>query len=191
MLSPYRVFDLTDSRAALGPLILAGLGADVIKIEPPGGCTSRTEPPLDSAQPAGLQSLRFHALNRTKRSIELDLDAASGRADFLRLVAGTDFLFENAEPGATAARDLGFERLRSVNPTLVYVAVTPFGQDGPYATHLATDLTLAAMGGMMALNGDADRRPVRITVHVGPAKEKNQFTDPPRGRSLNDATQLI
>ena len=164
MLSPYRVLDLTDSRAALGPLILAGLGADVIKIEPPGGCTSRTEPPLDSAQPAGLQSLRFHALNRAKRSIELDLDAASGRADFLRLVAGADFLLENAEPGAMAARDLGFERLRSVNPTLVYVAVTPFGQDGPYATHLATDLTLAAMGGMMALNGDADRRPVRITV---------------------------
>ena len=63
-----------------------------------------------------------------------------------------------------AARGLGFEALRAVNPRLVYVATTPFGQDGPYARHLATDLTLAAMGGMMALNGDADRRPVRITV---------------------------
>jgi crotonobetainyl-CoA:carnitine CoA-transferase CaiB-like acyl-CoA transferase len=164
MLSPYRVLDLTDSRAALGPLILAGLGADVIKVEPPGGCRSRLEPPLDPTQPPGLQSLRFHALNRGKRSVELNLDRESGRDEFLRLVAGADFLFENAAPGAMAARGLGFERLRAVNPTLVYVAVTPFGQDGPYAEHRATDLTLAAMGGMMTLIGEPDRRPVRITV---------------------------
>jgi crotonobetainyl-CoA:carnitine CoA-transferase CaiB-like acyl-CoA transferase len=164
MLSPYRILDLTDSRGALGPLILAGLGADVIKVEPPGGCPSRAEQPLDPAQPVGLQSLRFHALNRGKKSVELDLDSAGGRADFHRLVAGADFLFENAEPGAMARRGLGFEQLREVNPRLVYVATTPFGQDGPYARHLATDLTLAAMGGMMALIGEPDRRPVRITV---------------------------
>jgi crotonobetainyl-CoA:carnitine CoA-transferase CaiB-like acyl-CoA transferase len=164
MLSPYRVLDLTDSRAELGPLILAGLGADVIKIEPPGGSASRQEPPLDAALPAGRQSLRFHALNRGKRSVVLDLASAAGRADFARLVAGADFVVENAAPGSMAARGLGFEALRVINPRLVYVAVTPFGQDGPYAHHLATDLTLAAMGGMMALNGDADRRPVRITV---------------------------
>ena len=164
MLSPYRILDLTDSRGALGPLILAGLGADVVKVEPPGGCPSRSEPPLDPRQPAGLRSLRFHALNRGKRSVELDLDGASGRAEFHRLVAAADFLFENAEPGAMAARGIGFEQLRAVNPSLVYVATTPFGQDGPYAKHLATDLTLAAMGGMMALIGEPDRRPVRITV---------------------------
>ena len=63
-----------------------------------------------------------------------------------------------------AARGIGFEQLREVNPRLVYVATTPFGQDGPYACHLASDLTLAAMGGMMALNGERDRPPVRITV---------------------------
>jgi crotonobetainyl-CoA:carnitine CoA-transferase CaiB-like acyl-CoA transferase len=164
MLSPYRVLDLTDSRAALGPLILAGLGAEVIKVEPPGGCPSRAEQPLDPEQPAGLQSLRFHALNRGKKSVELDLDSTSGRADFQRLVAGADFLFENDEPGAMTRRGLGFEQLREVNPRLVYVATTPFGQDGPYARHLGTDLTLAAMGGMMALLGEPDRRPVRITV---------------------------
>jgi crotonobetainyl-CoA:carnitine CoA-transferase CaiB-like acyl-CoA transferase len=164
MLSPYRVLDLTDSRAELGPLLLAGLGADVVKVEPPGGSSSRLEPPLDPSLPLGLQSLRFHALNRGKRSVVLDLDGASGRAAFERLVASADFLFENAEPGAMAARGIGFEQLREVNPRLVYVATTPFGQDGPYARHLATDLTLAAMGGMMALNGERDRRPVRITV---------------------------
>jgi crotonobetainyl-CoA:carnitine CoA-transferase CaiB-like acyl-CoA transferase len=164
MLSPYRVLDLTDSRAELGPFILAGLGADVIKVEPLGGSVSRLEPPLDRTLPLGLQSLRFHAFNRGKRSVALDLDREPGRSQFLRLVAGADFLFENAAPAAMAARGLGFEALRTVNPRLVYVAITPFGQDGPYAHHLATDLTLAAMGGMMALNGDADRRPVRITV---------------------------
>ncbi len=164
MLSPYRVVDLTDARAELGPLILAGLGADVIKVEPPGGSASRREPPLDPALPAGLQSLRFHALNRGKRSVVLDLEREDGRARFRRLVASADFLFEDAPPGAMAERRLGFAALREVNPRLVYVAVTPFGQDGPYAAHAATDLTLAAMGGMMALNGDADRRPVRITV---------------------------
>lgn len=161
MLNPYRVLDLTDARAELGPLMMAGLGADVVKVEPPGGSPARREPPLGHD---GLGSLRFHALNGGKRSVVVNLESDDGRARFEQLVASADFLFENAEPGAMAARGLGFDRLREVNPRLVYVAVTPFGQDGPYAKHLATDLTLAAMGGMMALNGDADRRPVRITV---------------------------
>ena len=164
MLEPYRVLDLTDSRAELGSLILAGFGAAVIKVEPPGGSASRREPPFAPDLPADVASLRFHALNRGKRSVVVDLDSEAGRERFRGLVAAADFLFENAEPGAMAARGLGFEVLRRVNPRLVYVAVSPFGQDGPYARHRATDLTLAAMGGMMALNGDADRRPVRITV---------------------------
>ena len=84
MLSPYRVLDLTDSRAELGPLLLAGLGAEVVKVEPPGGSASRREPPLDPRLPPGLQSLRFHALNRGKRSVVLDLESASGRAAFER-----------------------------------------------------------------------------------------------------------
>ena len=80
------------------------------------------------------------------------------------LVATADFVFENAGPGAMAGRGLGFAALCDARPDLVYVAISPFGQDGPYAHHLATDLTLAAMGGAMALNGEPDRRPVRITV---------------------------
>ncbi|HZR83598.1 MAG TPA: CoA transferase [Candidatus Binatia bacterium] len=164
MLSPYRVLDLTDSRAELGPLVLAGLGAEVIKVEPPGGSASRREPPLADGLPPGLASLRFHAQNRGKKSVLLDLESRAGRERFRALVGSADFLFENAAPGAMAARGLGFDALREASPQLVYVAITPFGQDGPYADHLATDLTLAAMGGMMALNGDADRRPVRVTV---------------------------
>jgi crotonobetainyl-CoA:carnitine CoA-transferase CaiB-like acyl-CoA transferase len=164
MLAPYRVLDLTDGRAELATFVLAGLGADVIKVEPPGGSPSRQDPPRADGERASLASLQFQAYNRGKRSVVLDLDDAAGRDNFLSLVASADFLFENAGPGVMAARGLGFDDLRRCRPDLVYVAVSPFGQDGPYAHHLATDLTLAAMGGAMALNGDPDRRPVRITV---------------------------
>ncbi len=164
MLSPYRVLDLTDGRAELATFMLAGMGADVIKVEPLGGSTSRLEAPLAGAEPAGMASLHFHAYNRGKRSVALDLDDPTDRNDFLTLVATSDFVFENAGPGAMDANELGFEALKAVRPDVVYVAISPFGQTGPYADHLATDLTLAAMGGAMALNGDRDRRPVRVTV---------------------------
>ena len=164
MLAPYRVLDLTDGRAELATFVLAGLGADVIKVEPPGGSASRSEAPRADGEPASLSSLRVHAYNRGKRSVVLDLDSSAGRTDFLALVATADFLFENAGAGVMDARGLGFDVLRRSRPDLVYVALSPFGQTGPYARHLATDLTLAAMGGAMALNGEPDRRPLRITV---------------------------
>lgn len=154
MLAPYRVIDLTDSRAELATFILAGLGADVIKVEPPQGSDSRS----------GDSNPRFHAYNRGKRSVVLDLETEDGRNAFLQLVATADFLVENAGPGAMEARGLGFDTLRRVRPDLVYVAISPFGHTGPYADHHATDLTLSAMGGSMALIGDPDRRPLRITV---------------------------
>lgn len=164
MLTPYRVIDMTDGRAELAAFMLAGLGADVIKVEPAQGSPSRFDGPLIDGEPNGLASLRFHAFNRGKRSVALDLDDAVGRENFLSLVAGADFVFENAGPGVMDRRSLGFEALRKARSDLVYVALSPFGQTGPYANHLATDLTIAAMGGAMALNGDRDRRPVRVTV---------------------------
>ena len=163
-LTPYRVIDLTDARAGLGPMVLAGLGAEVIKVEPPGGCDARRAEPLVGGLPDALASLRFHAFERGKKSVVLDLDDTRGRADLLALVASADFVIENAGPGAMAARGLGFDAVRAVRPDLVYVAISPFGQDGPYAHHLASDLTLSAMGGAMALMGEPDRRPVRVTV---------------------------
>jgi crotonobetainyl-CoA:carnitine CoA-transferase CaiB-like acyl-CoA transferase len=163
-LSPYRVLDLTDARAALAGMVLAGLGADVIRVEPPGGSDARYAEPLVPGLPHALASLRFHAFERGKRSAVLDLDSPRGRADFLSLVATSDFLLESAGPGAMAARGLGFDALREARPDLVYVAISPFGQTGPYAHHLATDLTLSAMGGAMSLMGEPDRQPIRITV---------------------------
>ncbi|MBK7329549.1 MAG: CoA transferase [Dehalococcoidia bacterium] len=149
MLSPYRVLDLTDSHAQLGPMILADLGAEVIRIEPRG-----------SDRHSGL----YHVYNRGKKLTQCDIDTPEGKAQLLELVKSADFLFEDAGPGAMAARGLGYADLIQANPTLVYVAVSPFGQDGPYANHANTDLTLAAMGGMAALNGEGDRPPVRVTV---------------------------
>src|SRR5262245_61730695 len=81
-LAPYRVLDLTDGRAELAAFVLAGFGADVVKVEPPGGSQSRHLEPLDPTQPATLSSLRFHAYNRGKRSVVLDLDAPADRDRF-------------------------------------------------------------------------------------------------------------
>ena len=134
--------------------MLAGLGADVVKVEPPEGSPSRFDGPFAEGEPDGMASLRFHAYNRGKRSVALDLDDPAGRERLSALVAEADFVFENAGPGVMDRRGLGFEALRQARPDLVYVALSPFGQTGPYANHLATDLTLAAMGGAMALNGD-------------------------------------
>ncbi|MEO8539835.1 MAG: CoA transferase [bacterium] len=149
MLSPYRVLDLTDSNAQLGPMMMADLGAEVIRIERSSTVAS---------------DARYHVYNRGKQAVECDLESEAGRAAFRELVRSADFLFENAGPGAMAAKGIGYADLLELNPTLVYVATSPFGQDGPYAQHVTTDLTLAAMGGMAALNGEPDRPPVRISV---------------------------
>ncbi len=164
MLSPYRVLDLTDDRGELASMILGDLGADVIKVEPPEGSSSRRLPPFLDGAPQAERSLHYFAFNRNKRGITLDLRSEADRDALRGLVEGADFLFESAPPGEMVKLGLDFDALRRVNPRLVYVSVTPYGQDGPYADFAATDLTLSAMGGQMALQGDPGRPPVRITV---------------------------
>jgi len=145
-------------------MILGDLGADVIKIEPPEGSSSRRLPPYIDGAPESERSLQYFAFNRNKRGITMDLTTEAGKADLLRLVEGADFIFESAAPGAMATAGLGFAELSRVNPQLVYVAITPYGQDGPYANFASSDLTLSAMGGQAALQGVPERAPVRITV---------------------------
>jgi benzylsuccinate CoA-transferase BbsE subunit len=164
MLSPYTVLDLTDDRGELAGMVLGDLGADVIKVEPPLGSSSRRMAPFLKDAPERERSLRFFAFNRNKRGITLNLTGDDGRAALLRLVETADFLIESARPGEMDELGLGFDALRSANPRLVYVAITPFGQDGPYAEFASSDLTLAAMGGSMALHGLPSRPPVRVTV---------------------------
>jgi len=164
MLSPYTVLDLTNDRGELAAMVLGDLGADVIKVEPPQGSSSRRMGPFLEDAPEPERSLHFFAFNRNKRGITLDLTTEAGRSVLLRLVEKADFLIESARPGEMDELGLGFDALREVNPRLVYVAITAFGQDGPHADFAASDLTLAAMGGSMNLQGDPDRPPVRITV---------------------------
>lgn len=164
MLSPYTVLDLTDDRGELAAMVLGDLGADVIKVEPPQGSSSRRMGPFLEGAPVPERSLHFFAFNRNKRGITLDLTTEAGRRVLLRLVEKADFLIESARPGEMDELGLGFDALRQVNPRLVYVAITAFGQGGPHADFAASDLTLAAMGGSMGLHGDPGRPPVRITV---------------------------
>jgi crotonobetainyl-CoA:carnitine CoA-transferase CaiB-like acyl-CoA transferase len=164
MLSPYRVLDLTNERGLLCGQILGDLGADVIKIEPPGGSPARKIGPFFEDLPHPDRSLYFWAYNRNKRGVTLDITRAEGRDLLLRLVRGADLLVESQDPGYLAALGLGYQELREVNPRLIYVSISPFGQDGPKAGYAESDLVLMAAGGPLVLTGDEDRAPVRVSV---------------------------
>ncbi len=168
MLSPYRVLDLTDERGHLAGYILAALGADVIKIEPPGGVRSRSIGPF-----ADEVSLTHAAYDRGKRSVVLDLTTPEGAHHLRGLAAGADVVIESDDHGRLAGLGLGPDDLVAHNPALIHASITPFGADGPKAHWLATDLTLMASACPMAQQGDADRAPVRLTVpqafHFGAA----------------------
>jgi crotonobetainyl-CoA:carnitine CoA-transferase CaiB-like acyl-CoA transferase len=164
MLSPYRVLDLTNERGQLCGRILADLGADVVQIEPPGGSAVRRRGPFADDVPHPDRSLAWWAANRDKRGVTLDLDSARGQALLRRLAARADFLIESETPGVMAARGLAYEDLAAVNPRLVYVSITPFGQTGPKARWADGDLVLMAAAGPLLLTGDADRAPLRVSV---------------------------
>ena len=164
MLSPYTVIDLTDDRGELASMVLGDLGAEVIKVEPPQGSPSRRMAPflVDGLEPE--RSLLYFAFNRNKRGVTLDLNGEAGRRALISLAEQADFIIESAPPGHMDHLGIGFDTLKQANPRIVYVAITPFGQDGPYADFPASDLTLAAMGGPMSLQGHPDRPPVRLSV---------------------------
>lgn len=163
-LAPYRVLDLTNERGYLCARILGDLGADVIKVEPPGGDPGRAIGPFYQHQPHPERSLNFWAYNQNKRGVTLDLATPDGRAIFEQLLATADFLVESFDPGHLAAWRLDYESLRGHLPKLVYTSITPFGQTGPRAGAPADDFVVWALGGMTYLSGDPDRPPVQITV---------------------------
>ena len=165
LLAPYRVIDLTDERGHLAGLILAQLGADVIAIEPPGGSRARRIGPFEGDEPGPERSFAHWSFNRGKRSVVLDIAGSDDdRRAFEGLVAGADILIDNAEPGLLESWGLGGEHLAALNPALVHVSITPFGQNGPKAGYAANDLVLMAAGGYLSLTGDDDRPPVRISL---------------------------
>jgi crotonobetainyl-CoA:carnitine CoA-transferase CaiB-like acyl-CoA transferase len=164
VLAPYRVLDLTNENGLLCGQILADLGADVVQVEPPGGSSARRVGPWRRGEPGTENSLFWSAYARNKRSLALDLEDSGDREVMLRLVSGSDFLIESQRPGRMAELGLGYEHLNRIQPGLIYVSITPFGQDGPKAQWTATDLTLMAAGGLAYLSGDADGPPTRVRV---------------------------
>ena len=167
MLDPYRVLDLTTERGLLCGQILADLGADVIKIEPPGGSSARKLGPFYQDQEDAENSLYWWAYNRNKRGITLDITRSEGQDLLRRLAQGAKFLIESDNPGTLARYGLSYDDLAADNPGLIYVSITPFGQDGPKASYADSDLIILASSGPLVITGDEDRPPVRLSVPQG------------------------
>jgi len=163
-LGGYRALDLTDERGYLCGKILADMGADVIKIEPPGGDPGRLNGPFYHDERDPEKSLFWWAWNTSKRGITLDITSAAGRAAFLEMVKKSDFVIESFAPGYMAKLALSYDDLAKVNPGIIMISITAFGQDGPYIHYKAPDLVMMALGGYIYLIGDEDRRPLRISV---------------------------
>ena len=163
-LAPYRVLDLTEGGFNWCGRVLADLGADVIKVEPPGGSPTRLRGPFyqDRADPE--RSLFWYSYCLNKRSVTLDLESAEGKRRFIELAVSSDIVLESSEPGYLDGLGLGYEDLSKVNTAIVMTSITPFGQTGPYAHYKATDIVAWSMGGMQWLAGDEDRPPVRISI---------------------------
>ena len=164
MLNRYTVLDLTDQRGEIGPMLLGDLGADVIRIETPEGSDARRAAPFQKESPEDLKSLQFIAFNRNKRSIALDPTNNDDKIVFEKLIKRADFIFTSRDSTEAAAFNLSYDLTRTLNPKIVHVLISAFGNDGPHADLLGNDLVIAAMGGPVALQGIPGRAPIRISV---------------------------
>ncbi|MBN1829954.1 MAG: CoA transferase, partial [Deltaproteobacteria bacterium] len=159
-----KVLDL--SRVLAGPyctMILADLGADVIKVEPPEGDETRTWPPFYENGESGY----YMTLNRNKRGIAVNLKNPRGKEILLELARHADIVIENFTPGVVGRLGVDYEAMKHVNPRLVYCSVSGFGQTGPYRTKRAYDPVIQALGGVMSVTGVKNGEPVKIGIPVG------------------------
>ncbi|MCY4653794.1 MAG: CoA transferase, partial [Dehalococcoidia bacterium] len=163
-LTPYTVLDLTEGGFNWCGKVLADLGADVIKVEPPGGSPTRNVGPFVDGKPGEDRSLFWASYCANKRSITLDLKDTDDAAQFRHLASRADVLIESFMPGQMDELGLGYDSISRSNPGLVYTSITPFGQTGPYSQFSAPDLIAWSMGGMQYLGGNEDRQPVRISA---------------------------
>ena len=168
-LTPYRVLDLTEGGLNLAGKLLADLGADVLRIEPPSGSSTRCQGPFYRDEIHPEKSLFWFAFNLNKRGITLNIATRYGRELLLELARRCDIIIESLGPGRLEELGLGYEALSQINPGLILSSVTPFGPDGPYAHFQATDLVIWAISGVQAVTGDPDRAPVRISVPMAEA----------------------
>jgi benzylsuccinate CoA-transferase BbsE subunit len=156
-----RVLDLTDLKGHLCGRLLADMGADVIKIEPPAGDSARRIGPFMDDQPHRDRSLFFWFYNLNKRSITLDIDHPEGAAILRRLASGADVIIESFKPGEMERMGLGWHAMHAENPSLIMCSIAPFGQSGPYRDYEADDSVLTALSGMLYVNGFPGEAPVR------------------------------
>ena len=163
-LSDCIVLDLTEGGFNWCGKVLADFGADVIKVEPPGGSPTREVGPFVDGRPGPERSLLWAAYCVNKRSVVVDLTEPAELAKFRRLADEADILIESFRPGHMRDLGLGYDDLSASNPGLVYTSITPFGQTGPYSQYLAPDMVAWSMGGMQYICGDADRPPVRVSA---------------------------
>jgi formyl-CoA transferase len=155
-----RVLDVTQVMA--GPfcaMLLSDLGADVIKVEPPSGDSTRQMPGAVAGD-----SPSFNAVNRGKRSVVLDLKTAGGRDAFVRLARSTDIVIENYRPGVMAALGLDYPTLSALNPRVIYASISGYGQTGPSRDKGGFDLIAQGVAGIMSVTGEAGGAPVKAGV---------------------------
>ena len=166
LLAGVRVLDL--SRMLAGPygsMLLADMGADVVKVEEPDGGD-----PMRAMGPPFLpdgESAYFLAINRNKKSLAIDLSAPAGRAVFHDLVSRADVVWENFRPGVMSRLGCGYAELSALNPRLVMCSISAYGQGGPYRDFPAFDLALQARGGGMSVTGEPGRAPARMGLPMG------------------------
>jgi len=159
-----RVLDLSTPLGHLCGKILGDLGADVIKIEPPAGDAGRFRSPFYYDSSGTAHSLFWLAYNNNKRSMTLNLETRDGVDILRRLASHADFLIESYPPGYLDSLGLGHEALLKENSRLVYTAITPYGQTGPYLEFQADDLQIMASCGVMSLTGHPGKAPLRISL---------------------------
>ena len=160
-MSGYRILDLADEKGMLCSKLLADLGEDVIKIEKPGGDSSRNIAPFLNDVPHPNRSLSFWYYNTSKRGITLNLETSPGRELCQRLVARADVLVETYPPGYLEKLGLGYSTLCETNPELVMASITNFGQFGPYRDYKSSDIIALALGGAMSVCGDIATSPLK------------------------------
>jgi len=164
VLSSIRILEICDEAGFLAGKILGDLGADVVKVEAPGGDLVGRRPPYLGGIRDPERSLAWLALNTSKRGVTLDPESSPGRAVLQRLLDQTDVLLDTFAPGMLDAWGLGWDAMQRQYPRLVRCAITPFGQTGPHAQLRARDLVVVAMGGNASMTGDPDRPPLRCTL---------------------------
>ncbi|MGJ9457824.1 CaiB/BaiF CoA transferase family protein [Oceanobacillus sp. CF4.6] len=162
-LKSIRVLDLT--RLLPGPyctMVLADFGAEVIKIEEPqlGDYVRFQEPKIDE------NSAFFHSLNRNKKSVAINLKSEEGKAAFLKLVESTDVVVESFRPGVMDRLGIGYEKLKEINPSIIYCAITGYGQTGPYVEKPGHDINYMSYAGLLDIMGERDGDPVVPAVQV-------------------------